>query len=91
MSKVTEFYKAAIEDEAAKQEINTILGQANFGNASDEQLEKIGEVAKKLGFDITLEEAKEYLNGKYKELDNPELSAVANGKVVCNAGVGVIN
>lgn len=91
MSKVTEFYKAAIADDAVKQEINDIFGQTKLEDASDEQLEKVGEVAKRLGFDISLEEAREYLNSEHKELSDPELGELASNKVTCNVGIGNIN
>ncbi len=96
MSKVTEFYAKAVADDAAKKELITILGDKKFEEASDEQLAKIGVLAKKLGFDITIEEAKAYLNGDNTELDEDDLDSVAGGKghtgdVVCGNGVGNLN
>lgn len=94
MSKVSEFYAKAVADESAKKELITILGDKKFTEASDDQLAKIGELAKRLGFEITIDEAKAYLNGDHSELDEEELDAVAGGKqpssVECNNGVGNI-
>ncbi len=79
MSKVTDFYAKAIADEASKKELTDILGSKPINEASDEQLVKIGELAKKLGFDITLEEAKAYLTSEEAELEEDDLDAVAGG------------
>lgn len=95
MSKVTDFYAKALADESAKKELITILGDKKFEEASDEQLVKVGELAKKLGFEITIEEAKAYLSSDSTELDEDDLDAVAGGKgrsstVTCHNGVGSI-
>lgn len=96
MSKVSEFYAKATTDEAAKKELITILGDKKLAEASDEQLGQVGELAKKLGYDITIEEAKAYLNGSEAELDDDDLDAVAGGKgnsgdTNCHNGVGNLN
>lgn len=96
MSKVSEFYAKALADEAAKNELIVILGDKKIEEASDEQLAKVGDLAKKLGFDITVEEAKAYLKGGEAELDEGDLEAVAGGKggggnvgsIRCNNGIG---
>ena len=97
MSKISEFYAKALADEAAKAELAAILAGVTIQDANDEQLEKVGELAKKLGYDITVEEAKEYLNPEEAELDDEDLEAVAGGKgdtiqynVHCENGVGNI-
>ncbi len=90
MSKVSEFYAKAVADESAKKELITILGDKKITEASDKQLEKIGELAKKLGFEITVGEAKAYLNGNNSELNEEELGAVAGGTKTCNNGIGSI-
>ncbi|MGN0629877.1 MAG: hypothetical protein ACI4JN_00980 [Ruminococcus sp.] len=79
MSKVTDFYAKALADESAKKKLITILGDNRIEEASDEQLAKVGELAKQLGFDITIEEAKAYLSGNNAELDEEDLDAVAGG------------
>jgi hypothetical protein len=80
MSKVSDFYVKATADESAKKELSAILGGKKIDDATDEELVKIGELAKKLGFDITVDEAKAYLNGDDAELDDNDLDAVAGGK-----------
>ncbi|MGN0629879.1 MAG: hypothetical protein ACI4JN_00990 [Ruminococcus sp.] len=79
MSKITEFYAKVLADRTAKNEFLAILENTSIDNASDEQLAKVGELAKKLGFDITMEEAKAYLSGDNSELDEDDLDAVAGG------------
>ncbi len=98
MSKVSEFYAKVLADESAKKELIVILGECRIENASDEQLTQVGKLAKKLGYDITIEEAKAYLNGDDAELDEEDLDAVAGGKgssntgsINCSNGVGNVN
>lgn len=79
MNKITEFYAKAIADESTKTRLGEILDGKAINNADDLQLEKIGVLAKELGFEITVEEAKAYLNGDNSELDDNELEAVAGG------------
>ncbi len=80
MSKITDFYSKAISDSAANKELADILNGTEIQNVSDEQIEKIGILAKKLGFDITADEAREYLNNDFAELDDDDLDAAAGGK-----------
>lgn len=80
MSKITDFYAKAFSDVSTKKELTAILGDKNIEEASDEQLVKIGELAKKLGFDISIKEAKDYMSGNNAELDDDDLDAVAGGK-----------
>ena len=47
--------------------------------ATDEQLTKIGDIAKKNGFEVTLEEAKKYLAQGEKELSDETMDSVAGG------------
>ena len=92
MNKIVEFYTKALENEETKKELIMILGEKKFEEADDTQLEKIGEVAKKLGYEITIEEAKAYLNKEDAELDAEDLDAVAGGKgetSIGNCGNGV--
>ncbi len=97
MSKVSEFYAKALADESAKKELIVILGENKIEDASDDQLAKVGKLAKKLGYDITVDEAKAYLKGDNAELDEDDLDAVAGGKgsntgdVSCSNGVGNVN
>ena len=79
MSKITEFYTKAISDESTKTKLTEILGGKAINEADDSQLEKIGSLAKELGFDITIEEAKAYLNNSDGELSDDDLESVAGG------------
>lgn len=79
MSKITDFYAKAAADESARAKLGEILGGKTINEADDSQLEKIGRLAKELGFDITIEEAKNYLKGDNAELDDDDLGAVAGG------------
>lgn len=94
MSKVAEFYQKAMADPAAKAELAAILNGKDIAAATEEDLAKIGEVAKKLGYEITVEEAKEYLNPAEAELSDDDLDAVAGGKgdpgvsIGCTTGGG---
>ncbi len=95
MSKVTEFYAKAMENEEIKNELIKILGDKKFEEADDTQLAKIGEVAKKMGYEISMDEAKAYFSKEDAELDVDDLDAVAGGKydnssVVCTNGVGSV-
>lgn len=103
MSKVSEFYAKAISNEGTKAKLEEILGGKSINEADDEQLKKIGGLAKELGFEITVEEAKDYLNGNNAELEDDDLDAVAGGVdktptgtcgengIICNQGGGQIS
>ncbi len=79
MSTISEFYAKVMADEAVKKQITDILGGTPIENADDEQLKKIGEVAKGMGFSISVEEAKEYFSANEEELSDESLEAVAGG------------
>lgn len=80
MSKISDFYAKAIADDAAKKELDSILDGKELNEASEEQLLKVGKLADRLGFSITLDEARSYLKGENVELDEDDLEAVAGGK-----------
>lgn len=82
MNRISEFYAEILKDEALKKQMEEILGGKKFEEASDEQLVRIGEIAGKLGYNITLEAAKEYFHPSQDELDDGDLEAVAGGKGV---------
>lgn len=93
MSKMADFYAKVISDEKLRAQLSEILGGKELAQASDAELEKIGALAKSVGFDITLDEAKAYLASEAKDLSDEALDAVAGGvnkgKVTCkgeNAG-----
>ena len=79
MSKFVDFYNKVVADAGAKKEVAAILGGTPIESATDEQLEKIGALAKKLGFDSTLAEAREFLKSGDKKLTAGDLDAVAGG------------
>lgn len=91
MKKITEFYAKAISNEGTKAKLNEILGGKPINEADDKQLKKIGELAKELGFEITVEEAKDYLSNN-AALGDDDLDAVAGGhkNPECK-GIGVIS
>ncbi len=76
MSKLYDFLEKAAADDAAAAEINNILGENKFEDATDEQLGEICEVAKKLGFDIAPDDIKE---STIRELAEDELADIAGG------------
>lgn len=80
MSKINDFYVTAISNADSRKRIEKILGGNNFFEASDEQLFKIGELAKNLGFDINIDEARDFLCSDEKEIGDDELDSVAGGK-----------
>jgi hypothetical protein len=80
MNKFVDFYNKVIADESSKKELSSILSGKTLNDASDEQLEKVGQIAKRLGFDITTSEAREFLNSGDKKLSSEDLDAVAGGK-----------
>ena len=84
MSKVADFYQKAVADAAAKAKLDQVLGGAAIEELTDAQLQEIGKIAKELGFDITLEEAKAYLKSIGEELSDDVLSDVAGGGNITN-------
>ena len=70
VNKITEFYAKVVADENYKVKFEEILNGKDITEATDEQLEKIGEIAKELDYDITLEEAKEFIKeGESDQMD----------------------
>ena len=97
MSKMSDFYTKVIADEKLREKVAAVLGDKAVEDASDDELKKIGEVAREAGFDVTLDEAKAYIKSDAKDLSDEALDAVAGGvnkgKVICkgeNAGVRTI-
>ena len=79
MNKVAEFYAKATADAAAKAKLDKVLGGASLENLTDDQLQELGKLAKGLGFDISMEEAKAYLKSVGEELSDDALKEVAGG------------
>lgn len=82
MSKITDFYTLAMKKEETRKALEGILNGKLLKDADDGQLSQVGVLAAELGYDITLEEAKEYLNSEETELNEEDLDAVAGGKGV---------
>ena len=83
MDKFKQFYAQAMTDDAVRAEVKTILGRTPVDEATDDQLIKLGELAKTLGLDISVKEAKAYLGNtddEEGEISADELQAVAGGK-----------
>ena len=85
MDKFKIFYAQAMADDAVRAEIKKILGKTPVDEASDDQLIKLGELAKTIGIDIALADAKAYLSKSIDDDDEGEVSpdelqAVAGGK-----------
>ena len=78
MNKVTTFYNKVLSDEKSKKEYFGIAGDTELEKLSAEQISKLGELAKKIGIEISEEEFHEYVSGG--ELDDDDLDAVAGGK-----------
>ncbi len=73
MSKVTEFLEKVAADDSAAEEMNRIL---NGPDDSKKRLLLISRLAKRMGFDISLEDLREYEPG---ELAEEGLEEVAGG------------
>ena len=85
MDKFKQFYVQAMADDSVRAEVKKILGRTPVDEATDDQLIKLGELAKTLGLDISVKEAKAYLGNaddddEEGEISADELQAVAGGK-----------
>ena len=83
MDKFKYFYARTMADDAVRAEVKKILGKTPVEDATDKQLLQLSKLAKTLGIDISLEEAKAYLanetDDEKGELSLEELDAVAGG------------
>ncbi len=80
MSKFSDFYASALREETARKKLEEIIGTQPLEKLDDESLLRIGKLAEKLGYEIELEEAREYLRTGETELDEDDLEMVAGGK-----------
>ena len=84
MDKFTAFYNKVMIDEKLAAKVAKIFGDDDkTEDMTDEQLQQLSALAKEEGFDISVEEAKEYFNREdedAKKLTNEELDMVAGGK-----------
>ncbi len=80
MSKAAEFYAKVMTSESLRSQLEQILQGKTITEATDADLEKIGELAKQTGFSIPLEEAKAYIRMEEIAVSDEALDAVAGGK-----------
>ena len=94
MGRMAVFYAKVIADEGLRDKVAEILNGKDINQATDEQLAQIGELAKSTGYDVTLEEAKAYIESDAKDLSDEALEAVAGGgnkNTKCSNGGAVDN
>ena len=77
--KIAEFYAKVTSDDALKAKVEKILAGAEITDATDDQLKAIGEIAKELGYNFTIDEVKEYIAYGDVQLDEDALDNVAGG------------
>ena len=77
--KIAEFYAKVTDDAALKAKVDKILGGKEITEATDEQLKAIGEVAKEMGYNFTLDEVKEFIASGEVQLSDDALDNVAGG------------
>ena len=80
MGKIVEFYCKVLADEGLRNKLAEILQGRDITAADDEQLQRIGKLAQKLGFHLDLETAKDYLAAEEVAVSDETLDAVAGGK-----------
>ena len=98
MSKFMDFYSKVTADEESFKEFKEIVLKYNapgtaLENVTEETLEALEPLAKKMGFEISAAEAKEYLGGE-AEMSEDDLDNVAGGKgsyVSCSNGAGNVD
>ncbi len=73
MAKIDEFYDKVMQDESLKARISEIINEAE----GDEVFDKVDEMAKDMGFDISAEELKSSF--ELEELPDEELDNVSGG------------
>ena len=77
--KIAEFYTKVTEDENCKAEVEKILGGKEITEATDDQLKAIGEIAKKMGYNFTIDEVKDFIASGDVQLSDDALDNVAGG------------
>jgi predicted ribosomally synthesized peptide with nif11-like leader len=77
--KIAEFYAKVTEDDALKAKVEKILGGADITEATDDQLKAIGEIAKELGYNFTIDEVKDFIASGDVKLNEDALDNVAGG------------
>ena len=79
MNKVSEFYSKVLADDKIKAKVDKILGMKDISDATDDELKKIGEIAKELGYDLTIDEARKFIRETEVILSDDALDQVAGG------------
>ena len=77
--KISAFYEKVTSDDALKAKLEKILGGVDIAEATDDQLKAVGEIAKDLGYDFTIDEVKDFIASGDVQLDDDALDAVAGG------------
>ena len=77
--KIAEFYAKVTEDANLTAKLEKILNGAEITDASDDQLKAIGEIAKEMGYNFTIDEVKEFIASGDVKLDEDALDNVAGG------------
>ena len=80
MSKAGNFFAKLAADKEAMDKLDHVLGGKEIADLTDAQKEEIGKIIKSLGFDLTAEDVKSYLESEDRELSDDALEAVAGGK-----------
>ena len=78
-SKISEFYGKVMADENLKAKLEKILDGKDITEATDDQLKQIGDIAKELGYNFTLEDVKDFTKSGDVQLSDDALDAVAGG------------
>ena len=78
-NKISEFYAKAMADENLKAKFEKVLAGKEITEASDDQLKKIGDIAKELGYNFTIAEVKDFIKNGDVQLSDDDLEAVAGG------------
>ena len=78
-NKISEFYAKVMADEKLKAKFEKVLAGKEITEASDDQLKQIGDIAKELGYNFTLEDVKDFIKSGDVQLSDDALDAVAGG------------
>ena len=77
--KIAEFYAKVTEDDALKAKLEKILGGNDITEATEDQLKKIGDIAKEMGYNFTIDEVKDFIASGEVQLSDDALDNVAGG------------
>ena len=77
--KIAEFYAKVMADEKLKAKFEKVLDGKEITDASDDQLKKIGEIAKEMGYNFTIDEVKEFIKSGDVQLSDDALDNVVGG------------